>query len=138
MCRTVYFSSKDRIFSAKRPYIFKIWGPYILEDRIFYVKGPYIFRKKTVYFQFLDRIFSVRTVYFTCDPEFWSFLANLSFIESFMSLTEHWAHSHSTPWFDVMVEPFASISFDCFVIAIIRTKRFNPIFSFFGIVELGD
>ena len=70
--------------------------------------------------------------------EFWSFLANLSFIGSFMSLTEHWAHSHSTPWFDVMVKPFASISFDCFVIAIIRTKRFNPIFSFFGIVELGD
>ena len=55
-----------------------------------------------------------------------------------MSLTEHWAYSDSTPWFDVMVKPFASISFDCFVIAIIRTKRFNPIFSFFGIVELGD
>ena len=62
--RTVYFSSKDRIFSAKRPYIFKIWGPYILEDRIFYVEGPYIFRKKTVYFQPGPYILLV-TQYFT-------------------------------------------------------------------------
>ena len=44
-----------------------------LEYRIFFAKGPYSFREKTVYFQFCDRIISVRTICFICDPKFAEF-----------------------------------------------------------------
>ena len=49
--RTVYLSLWNHIFSANRPYIFKIWRPYIFADRIFFAKGPYIFSFGTIYFQ---------------------------------------------------------------------------------------
>ena len=44
-----------------------------LEHRIFLAKGPYSFREKTVYFQFWDRIISVKTVRFICGPKFAEF-----------------------------------------------------------------
>ena len=75
---------RDRIFSARRPYIFAYWWfiynsywPYILREKIFYFqRQDHIFStfedrifEPTVYFQPKDRIFSgVRTVYFQPEP----------------------------------------------------------------------
>ena len=47
------FSALDRIFSTKRPFIFKVRGPYFFADRI-------ILRRRTVYFPFWDRIICVK------------------------------------------------------------------------------
>ena len=57
--RTAYLSG---------PYIFSEKTVYFQSSRTIYFRILYTFRQRTVYFQFWDRIFSVRTVYFTCDP----------------------------------------------------------------------
>ena len=64
--QTVYLTPNDRIFSAYRPYIFKVLGPYIFADRIiyakrttFFAKRPYIFSFETVYFHSVQCILLV-------------------------------------------------------------------------------
>ena len=62
MVMAIYFRATCNL--AKRPYIFKVWGPYTLAD----LNGPT--SKGPIFFEKWSFILSLETIYVTSDPSY--------------------------------------------------------------------